>query len=100
VTNASTVTTALLVAFAAFVIYTRMKNWLDSNVPIFFYVILIGYMRAIDGSVPTWLILTGFALGLMLRFEFMNTAFTKVVKFLEIGVLGVIAYLSVGMILA
>jgi hypothetical protein len=88
------------VAFAFFVIYIRLKNWLQSNIPIFFYIILIAYMGSIDGSVPFWLICTGFGLGLMLRFEFMNERFTAFVKFLEISVLGVIIYLAMKMILA
>jgi uncharacterized membrane protein AbrB (regulator of aidB expression) len=98
--STSSVTTALMAGFALFVVYIRMKGWLESNVPIFYYVSLGAYMRAVDGKVPFWLTCTGFALGLMLRFEFMNTAFTSTVKFLEIGVLMVIVYLSVVMILS
>jgi hypothetical protein len=98
--NTYSVTTALMVAFAFFVIYVRLKNWVHSNVPIFFYIILIAYMRSIEGDVPFWLICTGFGLGLMLRFEFMNERFTGFVKILEIGVLGAIIYLAVRMILS
>ncbi|HTW64118.1 MAG TPA: hypothetical protein VME17_05855 [Bryobacteraceae bacterium] len=97
--NASEVTLGLLVAFGCFVAYIRMRNWLDSNIPIIFYVLLIAYMQSNDGSVPFWLICTGCALALMLRFEFMNAAFTRGVKFLELGALGVMLYLSVGMLL-
>jgi len=99
-TDALTVTTALIVAFALFVIYTRFKNWLDSNVPIFFYVILIAYMKSVDGDVPLWLMLTAFALGLVLRFEFMNVTFARVVKVFELCALGTIIYFCVKMILA
>src|SRR5579864_5804225 len=98
--DALTVTTALIVAFALFVIYTRFKNWLDSNVPIFFYVILIAFMKSVDGDVPLWLMLTSFALGLVLRFEFMNVTFARVVKGFELCTLGAIIYLCVQMILA
>jgi hypothetical protein len=52
-----------------------------------------------DGSVPLWLMCTGLALGLILRFEFMNNGLTRVVKFVELGALGVILYLSAGMLL-
>ena len=97
--DALSVTTALIVAFGVFVIYTRLKNWLDSNVPIFFYVILIAYMKSIDGDVPLWLMLTAFALGLVLRFEFMNVTFARIVKALELCALGGILYLCVKMIL-
>ena len=67
------VTTLLLVVFALFVIYIRFKNWLDSNVPLIFYIAMIVYVRSVDvPSLPLWLILVGFALGGLLRFEFMN----------------------------
>ncbi len=97
--NSYTVTTALVMAFALFVVYIRLRNWFDSNIPLFFYVIMIAYMRAVDGSVPFWLIGIGLAFGLLLRFEFMNAAFTRAVKFLELGALAVMIYLSLGMIL-
>jgi hypothetical protein len=98
--DALNVTAALIVAFAVFVIYTRFKNWLDSNVPIIFYVVLLAFMKSVDGDVPLWLMLTGFALGLLLRFEFMNATFTKIVKGLELCALAAIIYLSVRMILS
>ena len=94
-----TVTTALMVAFALFVIYVRTKNWLDSNIPLFFYVLMIGYMRAVDGIVPLWLMLAGLALTMLLRFEFMNPFLTKSVKFLEICALGGMIYLGMRMVL-
>jgi hypothetical protein len=99
-TDALNVTTALIVAFALFVIYTRLKNWLDSNVPIFFYVILIAYMKAVEGTVPLWLMLAAFALALVLRFEFMNVTFARIVKIIELCALGAIIYFCVQMILA
>jgi hypothetical protein len=99
-TDTLSVTTALIVAFALFVIYTRLKNWLDSNVPIFFYVILIAYMKAVEGTVPLWLMLTAFALALVLRFEFMNVTFARIVKIVELCALGAIIYFCVQMILA
>jgi hypothetical protein len=97
--DALTVTTALIIAFALFVIYTRFKNWLDSNVPIFFYVILIAFMKSVDGEVPLWLMLTGFALALVLRFEFMNVTFARIVKVFELIALGAIIYICIRMIL-
>ena len=47
---------------------------------------------------PFWLICAGFGLALVLRFEFMNTGFTRVVKFLELGALGTMLYLSTTML--
>jgi hypothetical protein len=78
--------------------YTQLKNWFDSNLPIIFYVVLFGFMRSVDGIVPFWLQCAGFGLALMLRFEFMNIWFTRVVKFLELGTLGTILYLTTTMI--
>lgn len=98
--NAESVTTGLLVAFALFVVFIRWKNWLDSNIPIFFYVVMIGYMKSISGGVPFWLLSVGCSLTVLLRFEFMNERFTTVVKILEIAVLGVIIYLAAAMVLA
>ena len=97
--GASEVTLGLLVLLGLFVAYTRFKNWLDSNIPIIFYIALIAYMQSTEGSVPFWLIGTGLVLALILRFEFMNNGFTRVVKFLELGALGVMLYLSAGMLL-
>jgi hypothetical protein len=93
--NAISVTTALMACFGTFVAYTRLKNWLESNVPLLFYIALIAYMKAIDGDVPLWLSLAGLGLTLTLRFEFMNELFTQVVKVIELCVLGVIVYLCV-----
>ena len=87
-----------MAVFGVFVTFTRLKNWLESNIPILFYIALISYMQAIDGSVPLWLSLAGFACTLTLRFEFMNEFFIKVVKFIEIAIIGVIVYLCVTMI--
>ncbi|MGD0295781.1 MAG: hypothetical protein ABSE86_01615 [Bryobacteraceae bacterium] len=96
--NAASVTTILMAALALYVIYTRLKNWLESNVPIFYYVFLVIYMRAIEGSVPIWLSLAGMCCALILRFEFMNELFIKVVKFIEMAILAVIIYLCVTMV--
>jgi len=94
------VTTLLLVAFALFVIFIRTKNWLDSNVPIIYYVAMIIYVKSIDNPrLPLWVVLVGFALGGLLRFEFMNTVFTRIIKALEMATLAVIIYLSLAMIL-
>jgi len=99
--NTFSVTTALLAAFAAFVDYIRMKNWLDSNVPIFFYVCLLAYGRFFgDSKIPLWLMLTGFGLTLLLRFEFMSATFIKIVKVAEYAALALIIYQAIASILA
>jgi|SRR5689334_8184287 hypothetical protein len=87
------VTTLLFVAFALFVIYTRMKNWLDSNVPVIFYAAMIVYANTLAERLPAWVVYAGFGLGMILRFEFMNTKFTKFIKVVEYCVLAAIVYL-------
>ena len=99
--NGFTVTLALLVAFALFIIFVRLKNWLDSNVPIIFYILMLIFVKSQDNpGIPIWLILASFALTLMLRFEFMSPLFVKVIKTLEILTLAAIIYVSVTVILS
>jgi hypothetical protein len=98
--SASEVTLGLLIVFGLFVVYTRLKNWLDSNVPIIFYVLLVGFMQSNDGAVPFWLACIGCALALVLRFEFMNAGVTRAVKYLELSALAVMLYLSASMLIS
>ena len=44
--NASSVTAVLIIAFGVFVMYTQWKNWFDSNLPIIFYVVFFGFMQS------------------------------------------------------
>jgi hypothetical protein len=92
--NAASVTAVLIIAFGVFVMYTQWKNWFSSNLPIIFYVAFFSFMKGVDGVVPDWLIIAGFGLALVLRFEFMNTGFTRVIKYLELCALGAMLYLS------
>jgi hypothetical protein len=92
----SSVTTMLFIAFAVFVMYTRLKGWLDSNIPIFFYLIMVVYANTGGDRVPPIVVYVGFGLALLLRFEFMNMNVTKFVKFLEFCVLGAIVYICFG----
>jgi len=96
--NAASVTTVLMAILALYVIYTRLKNWLESNIPLYYYVFLVIYMKAVDGSVPLWLSLAGMGCALILRFEFINEIFTRGVKFVEMIILAAIIYLCVTMV--
>jgi hypothetical protein len=97
--NASSVTAVLIIAFGVFVMYTQWKNWFDSNLAVIFYVAFFSFMKSVDGVVPNWLMLAGFSLAMVLRFEFMNTWFTRVIKYLELGALGAMLYLSSTMLI-
>ena len=85
------ITTALLIIFACMVIYTRLKGWLDSNIPILFYLAMIVYTNAMEGRMPPWVYL-GFAFTLLLRFEFMSSGFSSVLKVGELAILGFLVY--------
>ena len=92
--SATSVTAILIIAFGVFVMYTQWKNWFDSNLAIIFYVVFFSFMKSIESGVPAWLIFAGFGLALVLRFEFMNTGFTRFIKYLELGTLGALLYIS------
>lgn len=94
-----TVTTALLVVGALFVVYLRLRNWLDTNVPLLYYGIMIVYSNALDGLLSPWMVYFGLALGLLLRFEFMNLQFTRAVKGVELLVLAAIVWDCTAMII-
>jgi hypothetical protein len=91
------ITTAFLIAFACLVIYTRLKNWIGSNIPILFYLAMIVYTNSLEGRMPPWVYL-GFAFGLLLRFEFMTGGLITAIKIGEFGILSVLVYDCVGLI--
>ena len=84
----------VVLSCALIVIFIRTRNWLDSNFPLIFYFGLIGYAASLEDRFPPYLIYVGLALGGMLRFEFMSSNFTRVIKFCEYGVLAAIVYFT------
>jgi hypothetical protein len=48
--------------------------------------------------VPLWLSLAGLCCALIMRFEFLNEFFIKVMKFIEMTILAVIIYLCLTMV--
>lgn len=93
------ITTACLIAFALLVIYTRFRNWIDSNIPILFYLAMIVYTNALEGRMPPWVYL-GFGFGLLLRFEFLSAGLINVIKVGELGILSVLIYDCIALIRA
>lgn len=77
------VTTLLLVAFAIYVLYFLARKKWDSNVPILFFIGLAIFMNFSERYVDQNLFAGGFVLALVLRFEFLNTLFTRFVLLLE-----------------
>ena len=87
-----TFTTTLLMVFALFVLYTRTKNWLESNVPILFYIIMISWVKSYADQIPALPLYVGLGLALMLRFEFMGKTLVRLVKFTEVCVIAAVLY--------
>ncbi|HTP89368.1 MAG TPA: hypothetical protein VMJ34_20605 [Bryobacteraceae bacterium] len=87
-----TFTTSLLMVFALFVLYTRSKNWLESNVPIIFYIIMIAWVKSYADHVPALPVYVGLALALLLRFEFMGKSLIRFVKFAEFCAVAVVLW--------
>ncbi len=85
--------TALLVAALAVVAMAFLiRKKYDSNLPLFFYFIALVFTNMSDKEVNPYLMFIGLAFALLLRFEFMNTGFMKVVAFLATASMGLIVY--------
>jgi len=85
-------TTGLLMIFALLVVFTRMKNWMESNVPIMFYVVMIWWVHSYADRIPAIPVYIGLGLALLLRFEFMAKNFTRMIKFSEFCAICAILY--------
>ena len=69
-----------------------MRKKYDSNLPLLFYFVAIIFTNFSDRGVNPYLLVVGIAFALLLRFEFMNPGFTKVVAGLTTVSMGVIVY--------
>jgi len=85
-------TTLLIVALAVTAIVFILRKRYDSNVPILFYVIVVLFTSLTDRSINPLLLYGGFAFTLLLRFEFMNTGFARLVSFFATGSTCLIIY--------
>ena len=93
------VTTTVLIIGTFFVVYVRLMNWLDSNIPLMYYALMIAYTNGLEERLSPFVIYAGMALALLLRFEFMNHALTRFVKGLELSLLALIIYECSAMVL-
>jgi hypothetical protein len=69
-----------------------MKKKYDSNLPLLFYFVALIFTNMTDRSVNPYLLVVGLAFALLLRFEFLNPGFTKIMAGLTTLSLGVIVY--------
>jgi hypothetical protein len=93
------VTTTILIIGTLLVVYVRLMNWLDSNIPLMYYALMIAYTNGLEERLSPLVIYAGLVLAMLLRFEFMNHALTRFVKALELSLLALIVYECSAMVL-
>ena len=75
----------LVIALAVTAVSFLMRKRYNSNLPLLFYAVAVGFTNVADRPVSPFLMYGGLALALLLRFEFMNNSFSKVIAFLATG---------------
>lgn len=91
-----TVTWLLLLAFTVFTMLWRQKKPLDNPVP-FLYWLTVVFFTVVrpEETYNLSFLLPGLAAGMMLRFEFLNSFFIKVVRGIEYIVWAYVLYRGV-----
>jgi len=84
------VTTILVIALAGIALVYLLKGRYDSNLPLLFYSATVALTTLTDRSVNTYLLYSGLALALTLRFEFMGKGFAKFINILTTCSIGLI----------
>ncbi len=74
-------TTLLIAALAIMAVFFLVRKKYDSNLPLFFYFIALVFSNVTDRSVNPYLLYAGMVFALVLRFEFMNPGFAKIIAF-------------------
>ena len=86
------ITELLVAALAVVAIVLLMKKKYDSNLPLLFYFVALIFTNMSDRSVNPYLMVVGLGFALLLRFEFLNPGFTKVMAVLTTISLSVFVY--------
>jgi hypothetical protein len=92
--NASSenITALLVAALAVLAMVFLIRQKYDSNLPLLFYFIALIFTNMSDKEVNPYLMFIGLAFALLLRFEFMNPGFMKLVAYLATASMGLIVY--------
>lgn len=80
--NMTELLVAVLAAVAAFMM---IRKKYDSNLPLLFYFVAVVFTNLTDREVNPYLLYSGLAFALLLRFEFMNQGFAKIISFFATG---------------
>jgi hypothetical protein len=90
--NSENITALLVVSLAVLAMVFLMRKKYDSNLPLLFYVVALVFTNVSEKNVNPYLMFVGLGLALLLRFEFMNAGFAKVIAFLATSSIGLIVY--------
>ncbi len=90
--NSANITELLVASLAVVAMVLLMRKKYDSNLPLLFYFVALIFTNMSDRSVNPYLMVVGLGLALLLRFEFMNPGFTKLIAGLATTAMGVIVY--------
>jgi len=85
-------TTLLVAALAIVAVFVLLRKRYDSNLPLLFYFVAVMFTNLTDRDVNPLLLYTGLAFALLLRFEFLNLGFSKVVAFFTTSSICLIIY--------
>jgi hypothetical protein len=85
-------TTLLVAALAAAAVFMLLRKRYDSNLPLMFYFIAVLFSNLTDRELNPFLLYGGLAFALLLRFEFLNQGFSKVVAFFATSSMCLIIY--------
>jgi hypothetical protein len=83
--NPLNLTTLLIVALAVLAVVVLLRKRYDSNLPLFFYFVAVVFTNLTDQEINPYLLYTGLAFALLLRFEFLNQGFARVIAFFATG---------------
>jgi hypothetical protein len=74
-------TTLIVVALAVFAVFMLLRKRYDSNLPLLFYFVAVVFTNLSDRDLNPFILYSGLAFALLLRFEFLNQGFSKVIAF-------------------
>jgi hypothetical protein len=85
-------TTLLVAALAVMAVLMLLRKRYDSNLPLLFYFIAIMFTSLSERDVNPFLLYGGLGFALLLRFEFLNQGFSKIIAFFATSSLCLIIY--------
>jgi hypothetical protein len=98
ITPFNVITFIMMVATAG-VIWMRYRKTVENNWPLFYYLGIVVYLKAFDGSLEPLAVYVGMVAALFLRFEFLGGFILKSVKVVDLLILGYFLWRGGSMIL-